>query len=43
MPQGLIFGMFTLIVSALMIMLLNASIGRPSRSAARLVLARDLG
>ena len=29
MPKGLIFGMFTLIVSALMIMLLNASIGTP--------------
>lgn len=29
MPKGLIFGMFTLIVSALMIMLLNASIGSP--------------
>lgn len=29
MPKGLIFGMFTLIVSALMIMLLNASIGAP--------------
>jgi ethanolamine permease len=27
MPKGLIFGLFTLIVSALMIMLLNASIG----------------
>ena len=27
MPKGLIFGMFTLIFSALMIMLLNASIG----------------
>ncbi len=30
MPKGLIFGMFTLMVSALMIMLLNASIGSPS-------------
>lgn len=29
MPKGLLFGMFTLIVSALMIMLLNASIGSP--------------
>jgi ethanolamine permease len=29
MPKGLIFGMFTLIFSALMIMLLNASIGSP--------------
>jgi ethanolamine permease len=31
MPKGLIFGMFTLIVSALMIMLLNASIGTPEQ------------
>jgi len=31
MPKGLIFGMFTLIVSALMIMLLNASIGSPEQ------------
>ena len=31
MPKGLIFGMFTLIVSALMIMLLNASIGAPEQ------------
>jgi ethanolamine permease len=30
MPKGLIFGMFTLILSALMIMLLNASIGSPA-------------
>jgi ethanolamine permease len=29
MPKGLIFGLFTLIVSAVMIMLLNASIGSP--------------
>jgi ethanolamine permease len=29
MPKGLIFGLFTLIISALMIMLLNASIGSP--------------
>lgn len=29
MPKGLIFGMFTLIFSALMIMFLNASIGAP--------------
>ena len=29
MPKGLIFGMFTLMFSALMIMLLNASIGSP--------------
>lgn len=29
MPKGLIFGMFTLMVSALMIMILNASIGSP--------------
>jgi len=29
MPKGLIFGMFTLIFSALMIMFLNASIGSP--------------
>jgi len=29
MPKGLIFGLFTLIFSALMIMLLNASIGSP--------------
>jgi ethanolamine permease len=29
MPKGLIFGMFTLIFSALMIMVLNASIGSP--------------
>ncbi|HEY7638452.1 MAG TPA: amino acid permease [Steroidobacteraceae bacterium] len=29
MPKGLMFGMFTLIVSALLIMLLNASIGSP--------------
>ncbi len=29
MPKGLMFGMFTLLVSALMIMLLNASIGSP--------------
>ena len=44
MPKGLIFGMFTLIVSALMIMLLNASIGSPEQGkSARLVLARDLG
>jgi ethanolamine permease len=31
MPKGLIFGMFTLMVSALMIMLLNASIGSPEQ------------
>jgi ethanolamine permease len=31
MPKGLIFGMFTLIVSATMIMLLNASIGAPEQ------------
>ena len=31
MPKGLIFGMFTLIVSALMIMFLNASIGSPEQ------------
>ena len=29
MPKGLIFGLFTLIISALMIMFLNASIGSP--------------
>lgn len=29
MPKGLIFGLFTLIISALLIMLLNASIGSP--------------
>jgi ethanolamine permease len=31
MPKGLIFGMFTLIISATMIMLLNASIGAPEQ------------
>ena len=30
MPKGLIFGLFTLVFSALMIMFLNASIGMPS-------------
>jgi ethanolamine permease len=29
MPKGLIFGMFTLMLSALMVMILNASIGSP--------------
>ena len=44
MPKGLIFGMFTLIVSALMIMFLNASIGSPEEGqAARRVLARHFG
>ena len=41
MPKGLIFGMFTLIVSALMIMLLNASIG--SAAAGKLHGAYSLG
>ena len=44
MPKGLIFGMFTLMVSALMIMLLNASIGSPEQGKLHgVVLAGDFG
>ena len=43
MPKGLILGMLTLMVSALLITFLNSSVGSLQRQDARRVLAGDFG